>query len=69
MSGPHWLAWHADVGAYRGYRRVICALLGHRPFQETDRMGYCLRCGQGYDGRIEPVTVRIVQDDGDDQNL
>jgi hypothetical protein len=60
MSGVRWLPWHADVGAYPVWHRVMCALLGHRPFQETYKMGYCLRCGQGYDGRIPALTVRIA---------
>jgi len=52
MSPMRWLPWHADVGAYKSWKRFVCRLFGHRPFQETYKMGYCLRCGQGFDGRI-----------------
>jgi hypothetical protein len=32
---PRWSQW---------WRKLICRVVGHRRWQETYKMGYCLRC-------------------------
>lgn len=44
------IRWTETWAFTRKLARWVCFCFGHRPFQETSTMGYCLRCGRVFEG-------------------